>query len=253
MVASAVVEARRRWSARGLVGALAVVLVLLPAPLAAEENDPFEPVNRAVFAFNEVADGLVLRPVAILYRGVVPEPARKGVHNFFGNLASPVVFANNLLQGDVDAAGNTLARFLVNSTIGIFGLIDVADGLGYPRADQDFGLTLARHGVGEGPYLVLPLLGPSNPRDVGGRVVDFFIDPFTYVAPMESRVGRSATEAVDFRERNLETIDDLREQSLDFYAALRSIYRQQRASAAGREPLLDDPAYEDIFRDEDWD
>jgi phospholipid-binding lipoprotein MlaA len=233
----------------GWLAALALAVALAAVPAAAAENDPLESLNRGVFAVNRVLDGLILRPAAILYRGIVPRPVRRGVHNFLGNLASPVIFANNVLQGDEAAAGNTFARFLVNSTIGLGGLIDVADGLGYERQSQDFGLTLGRWGLREGPYLMLPVLGPSSPRDLGGRVADGLGDPLTYLLPLEARIGRGGAEAVDFRERNLEAIDELERTSLDYYAAVRSIYRQQRRSALGLAPEQDD-GYDDIFSDD---
>jgi phospholipid-binding lipoprotein MlaA len=133
-----------------------------------DDNDPLEGLNRGIFEFNRVVDGVLIKPAAQIYRGVLPQQAQDSVRSFLRNLRSPVILANDVLQGDMDRAGSTIGRFLVNTTLGIGGLFDVASELGMPFHDEDFGQTLAVWGVGEGPYLVLPLLGPSNPRDAVG-------------------------------------------------------------------------------------
>jgi phospholipid-binding lipoprotein MlaA len=197
-----------------------------------DDNDPLESVNRAVFDFNDAADRFVLRPLAVAYRDVVPDPAQRGIHNALDNLRNPIVFANDLLQGDLDGAGVTLARFLVNSTVGVAGLLDVADDWGLHRHDQDFGLTFASWGIGDGPYLVLPLLGPSNPRDGTGLLVEFFTDPFSIIASNNDadylNYIRYGLTTLDQRSRVIDDLDTVRNTSLDYYAAIRSLYQQHR-------------------------
>ena len=195
-------------------------------------NDPAEPTMRAIFAFNQAIDKAILKPVAKTYRDVASERFRNSAHNFLNNLRSPVILFNDILQGDIDRAFTTIARFLINTTVGILGFNDSATDFGFEFHDEDFGQTLAVWRVPEGPYLMLPILGPSNPRDTVGRVVDFLIDPLNiwakdageeWTMPM-----RTALEAVDFRALHYETIEDLENTSLDFYAAVRSLYRQRR-------------------------
>ncbi|KAF0114623.1 MAG: lipoprotein [Rhodospirillaceae bacterium] len=172
-----------------------------------------------------------LKPAAEGYR-VLPQPARDGVHNFLTNWQEPLVFIHDLLQGEVTRAGETLIRFLTNTTIGFSGVGDVAgEGLGLHHHDEDMGQTLAVWGVDEGPYMMLPLLGPSNARDTIGRVVDFVINPITFVLPIPvvATVGKIAVEGVDQRERHLEALDDVERTSIDFYASIRTLYRQRRA------------------------
>ncbi len=193
-----------------------------------DDNDPLEIPNRMFFAFNEALDFAVIRPVAVTYRYIVPTGVRNTVRNFLRNLRSPVTLANDLLQGDLDRAENTFARFFINSTIGLLGLFDIAAAEGYPYHDEDFGQTLGTYGAGEGFYLVLPILGPSSLRDGSGRIVDIFLDPLTYIAPQEFNLGRAVTTGIDFRSRNIEELDSLKADSLDFYARIRSLYRQNR-------------------------
>ena len=192
-------------------------------------NDPLEPLNRAIMEFNLVLDKAILKPVAYAYKQCVPAPLRDNVHNFLSNLRSPVTFANDLMQGELDRAGTVAVRFAMNSSIGVFGINDVAAEFGIAEHEEDFGQTLAVWSVGDGPYLVLPVLGPTNVRDGIGTAVDSVIDPFPWVAPVEFRFGAAAGRAVDFRARNYDQFNELEEQSLDFYAAVRSLYRQRRA------------------------
>lgn len=205
-----------------------------PADLAQYQqlNDPLEPMNRAVFQFNEAADKVVLRPLAIGYRKVIPRGVRIAVRNFLNNLEAPVVLLNDLLQGEGLRARDTLGRFLTNTILGVGGLIDIASDAGIPYHDEDFGQTLAVWGVGPGPYLVLPLYGPSGVRDGFGDAVDAMVDPVAiYIRDeygWEGAVTRYIVDSVDWRATNLEFIDDLRRSSIDFYAATRSAYRQQR-------------------------
>src|SRR5476651_1235063 len=145
------------------------------------QNDPYEHTNRSIFAFDQSIDHAIARPVAVFYNHAVPEFARDGVHNFLGNLDAPVTLGNDVLQGEPSRAGQTLGRLVINSTLGVAGLVDIAARVGIPRHDEDFGQTRGVWGAGEGPYLVLPLVGPSNPRDLSGEVVDYFMDPLTYL------------------------------------------------------------------------
>jgi phospholipid-binding lipoprotein MlaA len=176
-------------------------------------------------------DRVVLRPTALVYRAVFPQPIRNGVRNFLNNLDSPIILTNDLLQGELGRARITLVRTVVNTTIGIGGLFDVADRWGYPRHREDFGQTLARFGIGEGPYLFIPLFGPANPRDLFGYGTDLFFQPLTYVQwGDESYVPyvRYGIDLIDLRERNIETLDEIEQTSLDYYASVRSLYRQSR-------------------------
>jgi phospholipid-binding lipoprotein MlaA len=200
---------------------------------AGDVYDPLEPVNRVIFDFNTAVDDVILEPVARGYAEVVPPPIQDGVTNFLRNLRTPVIFANEVLQGDWDGAENAAARFFINSIAGLGGFIDLAAYNGYEFQDEDFGQTLAVWGVGEGPYLVLPLLGPSNFRDTVGSVVDSSADPFNIIANQAEDgiwflVGRGVLSAIDARARNLDAIEDIRENSLDYYASVRSIYQQFR-------------------------
>ena len=201
-----------------------------------DTNDPFEGPNRFFFDVNQVLDEVLLRPVAIGYRAVVPEFARDGVRNFMNNLNSPVIFSNDLMQGEGDRAGTTLLRFGINSTIGIGGLFDVAKELGHPYHDEDFGQTLAVWGVGDGPYFYFPLMGPSSARDFTGFVVDRGLDPLTYVNWGNDDleyvpIARTVLNVIDLRSRNIETLDDIERSSVDYYASIRSLYRQSRADS----------------------
>jgi len=193
-------------------------------------NDPYENTNRAVFRFNQNVTDHVLIPVAKTYKNVVPPPIRQNLHDFLQNLNGPVIFANDLLQGQVHLAGNTMARFLFNTTIGMGGLIDVATRLGIPYHDNDFGVTLAVWGVPDGPYIVIPVLGPSNPRDITGMVADGFADPANIAAGdrLYIPIARSVAQGTDALSRNYASLEDLEKTSLDYYATIRSIYRQRR-------------------------
>ncbi len=193
-----------------------------------EANDPLEPMNRAIFSFNQFADEILIEPLAIMYRLLVPPEVRTGVGNFLHNMRSPVRFANDLMQGETDRAFITFQRFIINSTAGVGGLMDVAEDFGIEGHREDFGQTIAIWGGGEGAYLMLPLLGPSNVRDATGLAVDGFLDPFVYFLPNEALIARSLVRGIDAREGVLDTLDEIERTSLDFYATLRSLYRQHR-------------------------
>ncbi len=224
-----------------------------------EINDPLEPMNRQILKFNRGFEKVVLTPVAKTYRAVLPAPARKGVYNVLHNLKSPVIFGNDVMQGEGKRAGNTLLRFVVNSTLGIGGLFDVATRLGIESHDEDFGQTLAVHGVGEGFYLVLPIFGPSSPRDGIGLAVDILIDPIFWILRSENlnyvNYIRAGVEGVDIYARNLDEIEELKRTSLDYYAALRSTYRQNRRSEilndAEEDPDFPEYLFEDEFEEEE--
>ncbi len=193
-------------------------------------NDPFEPVNRVVFDVNHVVDQYVVLPVGEAYNAVVPKPVRHGVHNALLNLSLPVTFANDLLQGNPDRALQTFYRFGVNSTLGLGGLFDVASDSGVPAHTEDLGQTFGVYGVGEGPYLVLPLIGPSPPRDLVGHFGDAFLDPLFYMQ-FNGRhgllVGRHLTGLVDGTAQSVDQIKNM-DNSVDPYAVMRSAYRQHR-------------------------
>jgi len=222
-------------------------------PVAAQAYDPFEPVNRAIFEFNRVIDGMFIDPAQQVYGFVVPDPAKTGVRNFLDNLRGPVIFINDILQGERDRAGTTLSRFMINSTIGILGIFDAATALGFDeRHFEDFGQTLGTYGVGPGPYLVLPILGPSSVRDAVGLGVDTFgFSPYPHVVDNDVLLTRWVVDGVDVRYRLDPALRDLEANSLDLYAAFRSVYQQRReADIRNGAAPVDDSEYEDIFEEE---
>ncbi|HEX3973803.1 MAG TPA: VacJ family lipoprotein [Stellaceae bacterium] len=197
-------------------------------------NDPLEPMNRQIFAFDMFVDQWVIKPFAQVYHNVIPDPGKDAVRNFLGNLHEPVIFANDLLQTEFQRAGWTAERFALNSTIGVGGVFDVATRWGIEKQSGDFGQTLAHYGVPEMIYLVLPILGPSNPRDVVGMVADGYADPFSYLAydygADVATYARWGAEGLDEREQNLGNLDELQKNAIDLYAEIRSLYRQHRAA-----------------------
>ena len=198
------------------------------AATANEIWDPLEPLNRALFAFNEVVDTFLLRPVAWLY-SFAPDAVKSGVRNALSNLNSPVTFLNHGLQAEFGQAATTVGRFAVNSTIGVLGLWDAADSLlDWKGKPADFGQTLHAYGVGDGPFLMLPLLGPSNLRDGVGTGVDMLADPLTYILNDNGRLALAGTKALSRREELLVPLDELKAGSLDYYSALRSSSQQSR-------------------------
>jgi phospholipid-binding lipoprotein MlaA len=205
--------------------------VQIPEDLREEQADPFEPVNRFFFGLNEVLDHLILEPAARVYHVALPEPVRQGVSNAVRNLGSPVILANDILQGTRQGASDTIVRFMVNSVIVIGGLVDAAGYMGVQYHSEDFGQTLAVWGVGPGPYMVLPVFGPSNPRDAVGIVVDTALNPLTWIlfdAPVEERFAPSAIELLVGREAILEDYANLRKTSPDLYVSVRDIYGEKR-------------------------
>lgn len=230
---------------RALVVAAAALLAACATPPPATEpealaefraaNDPFEPFNRSMFAVNEGLDAAVVRPVVLAYRNVVPEPGRTAVRNVLRNIRSPVILLNDILQGNGERAANTFGRFVVNSTLGIGGIFDVAgEHLDMPFHNEDFGQTLAVWGVPPGPYLFLPLLGPTNPRDGAGLGVDVVSQPLTWIGGFGFEVldyTRFGIGLIDTRENIDESLQQVRRTSLDPYATIRSATRQGRAAA----------------------
>lgn len=214
-----------------MVAGLALSGCSTPSPEALAQHDPWETTNRDVFAFDVWVEHHVAEPVDDGYRAVIPKPAREGIHNVTTNLHEPIVAANDALQGDGKKLVRTLGRIVINSTIGLGGLIDVASKVGIPYHDNDFGITLGKGGVAEGSYLVLPLLGPMPPRDLLGGFVDGFFDPLN-----DARFhGKDTWLFVRGSLRVLDTVDQQRDQfdsiertSIDFYATTRNLYRQSR-------------------------
>lgn len=204
-----------------------------------EPWDPIETPNRFVFSINQAVDVMLLRPLAVTYRDWVPPGGQRGVRNMLDNLGEPVTAINEVFQGDPGRAITTLARFVINSTIGIVGLFDVASAMGLPKTKEDAGKTIGMWaGVqpeNGGPYLVLPLAGPSNARDAAGLMADYAVDPFRILAyalnvdALLVQGPRYGLNAIDTRSRTLFALDDLEKNSVDYYAALRSAYTQRRA------------------------
>ena len=188
--------------------------------------DPWERMNRATFSFNHQLDRFIIRPVTIGYRTVVPKPGRKAIHNVFRNLREPVTFLNATLQGDARGSFSAVGRFMINSTFGLAGLYDVVHQRdGY---EEDFGQTLGHYHVGTGPYLVLPVFGPSNVRDGVGLVADTFSNPTSYLLNTYQQVGLGGAKGLDTRESVLDLTDDFDKTSLDPYATYRSLFSQHR-------------------------
>ena len=193
-----------------------------------EANDPLETMNRVIFSFNQFVDGLLFKPLALMYRDFLPPEIQDGIGGILETLRAPIVLANDLLQGDVDRAGETFSRFAVNATVGLGGIIDVASEYGMEGHNEDFGQTLAVWGSGEGMHMVLPLLGPSNPRDAIGLGVDTLIDPLQYYASTKELLGRTLARGIDERAGVIDALDEIERTSIDFYATMRSLYRQHR-------------------------
>jgi len=191
-------------------------------------KDPLEPMNRAIYSFNDGVDKVLMKPVAEVYREVLPQFVRTSVSNFFANINDVLIALNNLLQGKLPDAASDVGRVVVNTTAGILGLFDVATEIGLEKHNEDFGQTLGRWGVGDGPYLVLPFFGPSNLRDGLGRLVDYRTDPITYVDPSRDRNQLWLARLVSTRAELLDTSKILETAALDPYEFLRDAYLQRR-------------------------
>ena len=207
-----------------------------------DNRDPLEDVNRAIFAFNDFLDSYIMVPIAKTYRFIMPETLREMGRNFFENFNEPVVAINDALQGDFENAGTSLGRFVVNSTVGLFGFFEVAERIDLKEHPADFGQTLHTYGVGSGPYVMLPFFGPSTVRDAVGKGVDSFLNPISYLLDFETRLYLKASEIVVDREDVLDELEELRKGSLDYYAAVRSAWFQNRAQELrkGEPPPADD-------------
>lgn len=195
-------------------------------------NDPIEPANRDVFAFDQFLDKYAMKPVAETYRDYVPVVVQHRLHDVLANLQDPVIEINDLLQGNFNRGWITFQRFAINTTVGGLGLFDVAADWDLPFHDADYGQTLGVWGFHEGPYVVLPLLGPSNLRDAIGSGMGFFLDPLGFVGGTNALIAnyaRGAANGIDDRADQLDTLNGLEENAIDFYATLRSAYRQHRA------------------------
>jgi phospholipid-binding lipoprotein MlaA len=220
-----------------------------PSPEALAANDPFEAINRETLRFNGKVDRYFVMPNVGIYFILVPEKGRRGVHNFLGHLSLPIIFVNDVLQGEGTRAAQSLGRIVINSTFGLGGFFDPAVTLGMPLHREDMGQTLAVHGVQEGPFLVLPFFGPSNPRDAVGLATDWAIDP-TNQLPFKQHVwwavGRGYFTLLDLRAQNYQTLRDIQRSSVDYYASLRNFYRQYREEQIrnGKKP---DPAVLEDF------
>ena len=247
----------RFTSPRLFLGTLAVSSALLLSGCANKNpeqgiNDPLEKMNRNSLKVNDALDRAILEPVAKGYRAVTPKAGRTVVRNFLRNLNSPVIIGNELLQGDLEGAGNATARVIINTLAGFGGILDLAEQGGIPYQPEDFGQTLAKWGVGDGMYIMIPLLGPSSLRDASGMLVDSYADPLrTYLFNIDEKhlhYNRVAATVVSKREDLIEVIDDLRRNSFDYYAAIRSAYYQNRQSLIndrdGSSPEI--PDYDDF-------
>lgn len=199
-----------------------------------ETNDPLEPTNRVFYKINNGIDTVVLRPLAVAYRAVLPQTVRDHTHNVLANLGMPVQLFNDMLEAKPRRAGDSLMRLLVNTTIGIGGVFDVATEWGWPDHDSDGGITLAMWGIPNGPYLFLPVLGPSSPREAAGFGGDYVINPLSWIGYGTTADALAYTKlgisAVDARAAVLDDLDKVTSQALDPYATIRSLYRQHRAS-----------------------
>jgi phospholipid-binding lipoprotein MlaA len=220
-------DSYRRFRALLMCGLMSLTL-LGGCASTGNPRDPLEPLNRGIYAFNDGFDNLLLKPAAEVYRGVLPQFVRTGVSNFFANINDVIVALNNLLQGKLLDAVSDVGRLVVNSTAGLLGVIDVATEIGLEKHNEDFGQTLGYWGIADGPYLVIPFLGPSNFRDAVGRFVDFKTDPITYVDPPSDRNILWGVRFINGRAELLDSSKILETAALDPYEFVRDAYLQRR-------------------------
>ncbi|MBL6945424.1 MAG: VacJ family lipoprotein [Rhodospirillales bacterium] len=219
-------------------------------------NDPLEPLNRLIFDFNEFFNKAVLYPATSIYQIFLPPQLRNAIGNMIDNLSTPVILANDILQGEGERALRTTQRFFINSTLGIGGMMDVAEDMGISEHDEDFGQTLAVWGMGEGFYLVLPLYGPSNPRDaIGKLLVDGYFDPLgqylSNTGQDEASMARLGVGGVDEYGGVMDELEQIKKTSVDYYAAIRSMYRQKRTAEIGNGDAVELPPIPDLGFDFD--
>jgi phospholipid-binding lipoprotein MlaA len=205
-----------------------LVNILALGGAAASPGDPIEPVNRGIFWFNEKVDSYLVEPTARGWDFVAPDPVQQGISNFFTNLRFPIVAVNHLLQGKVEEFFTDVARFQCNTIAGLLGFFDVAARAGLEAADEDFGQTLGYWGVPPGPYLVLPLFGPSSLRDGTGRVVDSFAAVYPWFVPFIYTIGPHTLNLINFRAQLLGEVDEAKRTAVDYYAFVRNAYLQRR-------------------------
>lgn len=232
-----------------LLLALSALGACASTPDARQINDPFEPVNRTVFQVNDALDRTLVGPAARGYARITPEPAQRGVRNVFRNLNRPVVFANTLLQGDISRSGEVLTSFLIDTSFGLGGLFSLAESNGVPQHEEDFGQTLAVWGAPEGPYVMLPLLGPSSVRDSAGRFVDRYPHPLNWndeVAQSDEAWAARTLNGLRFRADAETAFATLDRTAIDPYVQMRSAYRQMRASQIANSGADDDTAFDDL-------
>ena len=210
----------------------------------ANPADPMEPLNRAVFNFNDGVDRAILQPVATAYDQVIPSPVKTGVRNFFGNIADVWSVANNLLQFKLKESLETFMRVSVNSTFGFGGVLDIGTEMGLPKNRQDFGQTLGVWGFDAGPYVVLPLLGPSSVRDTVGTVVDGSADLVNNLPNVPTRNSLTALRGVDRRASLLGATNILDQAALDKYSFTRDLYLQRRANAIGKDSAIKEERFD---------
>ncbi|MBX9725888.1 MAG: VacJ family lipoprotein [Rickettsiales bacterium] len=220
----------KRDISKKILPLLAAILLTSACSTKANDADPLEGYNRVMFDINHGIDSVLIKPVAQGYRYITPSAIRMRIGNISDNLYEPVSMANAFLQGDFGQGSRNFFRFLINSTVGLAGMHDIAAEAGLPAHYEDFGQTLAVWGAESGPYIVLPIFGPSNLRDTTGIVADNFISPIPYVTNTWTAVGIGAGQALVERERLLDPIDDIYATSLDPYASFKSIYEQRRAA-----------------------
>ncbi len=237
-------EARPRQMAQA--GTVPPVIV---SAAPTDPTDPFEATNRRILDLNFKLDDAVFKPVAQGYRAALGPWPRQRIRNVLDNLNEPAVAANRLLQGRPIEAGTAFMRFVINSTLGIGGLFDLESIGGPPKQVADLGQTLAVWGVGDGPYLMLPFAGPSNPRELTGMIGNGFLNPLGYPTPFLASLGRGVALGLDERERNIESIEEIRSGSLDTYARLRSLWRQHRDAELGRTTVTEPDVLEDPGED----
>lgn len=232
-----------KMSANALLAAgFSALLLSGCATTASNPKDPHESFNRAMFEVNEAVDTVVAKPLAKGYDAAVPLPAKAAVGNFFGNVGDLFIGVNNGLQGKPRDGASDIARLLINSTVGIFGLFDVASEIGFDKHDEDFGQTFARWGVGDGGYVFLPIIGPRTVRDTVGFAVDTYADPVNHIRHIPARNSAIALRFVDVRASLLPSDKVVEEAALDKYAYIRDAYLQRRRSQIydGKPPRVDD-------------